>query len=165
MREIQSEEDIWQILDLLNPLLGYYCVESAMSYSTELWMQFRTNNQVYNHTPMHNLLGEYTVRTRITDWKIVQDNHTIVTSVEAYEDLEQKVLCLVGLRLFHIHIDYPFLGLTLEFDNNISLIVKPEPEEFYEYVVAYWDVFLPNHMFLEVGPDYVWDFRKSDYAE
>lgn len=165
MSEIKSQKDIVEILKLIKPMIGFYCVEAVMSYGTELYVAFDQTNQLCNYTINSKIAGEWSVGTRATDWEIIQSNRTLVKSDEPYETLEQKVLQLINLVLVDIDIEYSSLGLILKFNDGKYIIIKPHSEEFYEYEVAYWQLYLLNNMVLEVGPDYVWEVRKSDFIE
>lgn len=162
---IKNNLDLEALQQKIKPILLKPCWKVDLSYGKELRLEIG-GKVPYTHPAFQGeYKGEWQFGSRGTDWKLVKDYRTIVTSALEEEEILSKTKILEGTKITDFEIGYPGLVLTIEFNHEYQLyqlIVTPDLTDTEYQDVACWELFAPGHRLFEVYPNYTWFDRPSD---
>ncbi|MBW4470054.1 MAG: hypothetical protein KME45_06575 [Stenomitos rutilans HA7619-LM2] len=162
--QITDIKGINQLYAIASRVIGETCWKATLSYGDELTLHF--GEQIpYTHPSMAGKhKGSWILGTRGTAWQLNNPSDasaTLDTKAAMLDIFKRELRQLEGNILQSLKIDYPVLGLTLNFSQGIHLTITP-PVRYDEFDLPYWELFTPDHQVLQVGPQSSWSLIQSD---
>lgn len=160
IEKIKQDQDLELLRKIVSPMINQICWSVRISYGDEV--KFHIGDKIpYTNKKLINLeKGSWIFGTRGTDWKLIHQDLVITSSSLNVETFEQAIKIVEGSKITNFDIHYPSLVLTITFSNDYHLIILPDLDD--DSDVAYWELFTPNHMVIEVNPQFTWSYLPSN---
>ena len=161
MNTINQIKDIVLPKKLLNNIINEVCWEAGISYGDELVLELGEK------IPKENLLagcceGSWSVTSRSSMWNLSFQSSLIASSEQNIDDIiKEKIKIIEGKSVTGIDIIYPSLALSLFMSTDYHLLIQ-SVEEDNEYDMPYWEIYLPENMLFQMGPNRKWFYGNLD---
>jgi hypothetical protein len=141
-------------------LIGKKCWKVAFSYGGQLRLHFGARIPYSSPKMAGKKKGEWMFGTCGTPWILITPQGS-VSSTDADEDeLERKVSVLENAKVTGFGISVPDHALMLTFTGQRCLYIVPTADDHGD--VPYWELFMPDDLYIEYGPDSHWTCARSD---
>ncbi len=160
VNNIQEGKNISDIVAVLTKsLITETCNQVYFSYGDELSLDFGVMTPE-THPKLQGLFrGSWQFGTRATPWLLKKADLLLIDSEVPETDADIKLAkkltqeSLENKKILKFETNPDNLELRLCFEENYELILKPDLNDL---DLSYWNLFMPNEKFLEVGPGYFW---------
>ncbi len=160
VNNIQEGKNISDIVAVLTKsLITETCNQVYFSYGDELSLDFGVMTPE-DHPKLQGLFkGVWQFGTRATPWLLKKADQLLLDSEVPETDADIKLAkkltqeSLENKKILKFETNPDNLELRLCFEENYELILQPDLNDL---DLSYWDLFMPNEKFLEVGPGYFW---------
>lgn len=170
---------------LLQQLVGQPFLFARFSYGDELTLHFGKATSYRNPKLRGLRSGSYSFGARASEWFLCTEPAVLVGTQESMrrprnvaavtgDEIERSRLLRPGARVVAIDAIplrtargalYGF-GLSMLFSDGPALVVLPRPPRRRSTArqddIADWEIFLPHHRYLAVGPGRRWSYLPSD---
>ncbi|GFE68255.1 hypothetical protein [Chroococcus sp. FPU101] len=161
IEKIKQDQYLELLRKIVSPIITLICWSVRISYGDEVKLHIGDKVPYSSKKLIYLEKGSWVFGTRGTDWKLLYQDQVITSSVLNVETFEQKIKVIEGSKISDFDIHYPSLVLTITFSNNYHLIILPDLEDD-DSDVAYWELFTPEHMVIEVNPRFTWSYLPSN---
>ena len=158
---IRQPSDLNEIRTIAQGILGKICADVDLGYAEELYIYIGDPMPPRATKKRNFVLYEWELASRGTNWQLTRLGNVIVTSQNTSDKIREETQSLKGAQVLSFEIGYPNLGLTITFDNGYELAIQPTSEDAV-CDLAYWQLFTPTMMLLEVGPGPFWSYTRAD---
>lgn len=160
VNNIQEGKNISDIVAVLTKsLITETCNQVYFSYGDELSLDFGVMTPE-DHPKLQGLFkGVWQFGTRATPWLLKKADQLLLDSEVPETDADIKLAkkltqeSLENKKILKFETNPDNLELRLCFEENYELILQPDLNDL---DLSYWELFMPNEKFLEVGPGYFW---------
>jgi len=160
LKNLQTGKEIASIVALLTAqLIGEICHQVRFSYGDELHLDCGEMTPE-DHPKLQGLFkGIWQFGTRATPWLLKKADQLLLNSEVPETDADIKLAkkltqeSLENKKVLKFETNPDNLELRLCFEENYELILQPDLNDL---DLSYWELFMPNEKFLEVGPGYFW---------
>jgi len=160
VNNIQEGKNISDIVAVLTKsLITETCNQVYFSYGDELSLDFGVMTPE-DHPKLQGLFkGVWQFGTRATPWLLKKADQLLLDSEVPETDADIKLAkkltqeSLENKKVLKFETNPDNLELRLCFEENYELILQPDLNDL---DLSYWELFMPNEKFLEVGPGYFW---------
>jgi hypothetical protein len=150
VQQVNHPDDLLKLHDITSRILGQYCCRAWLGYGDELKLRFGQTCQ------------EWYLGGRGSNWILYAEKDEITNSSDIVDNANAKLALLTNASIVSFETSYPDLSLAVIFENNMRLQIISEFDTEEEAPrLAYWELFTPDHMLLEVGPKSQWRFKSS----
>jgi hypothetical protein len=157
-QKIKHMSQIKIIEELLHGIIGEICWDAHLGYGDEL--QIEIGDKVPDPIILGKETGLWTFGSRASKWKLVSSTDRYVTSEDDLRSIKQSVRFIDGNRIMAFNVYWPKLTLEIVFHTQLKLEILPVWMRGSK--LAHWEFFMPNSMFLKVGPKATWSYYRSD---
>ncbi|AFW95519.1 hypothetical protein FJR06_23135 [Dolichospermum sp. UHCC 0352] len=140
-------------------IIGETCNQVTFSYGDELLLDFGEMT-AYDHPKLRDLRkGTWQLSTRATNFDLRKVHPMFFSSYfkNPMYPTKTRLRLLENKKLTDFVIDSDNFKLTLSFEGNYQLVLKPDLED--DSGLAYWELMMPNEQILTVGPGMFWECK------
>jgi hypothetical protein len=162
-RKIETPDDLAGVYEIAKKSTGKVCWMVHFGYADELFLEIGEKKP---YTGWRNgkfvdlLQGEWTLGSVGTDWVLWNDGEVIVNSNKTREELLPSIKKLENHEILDVNISFPSSQLDISFSEGFRLEIVPKPEDD-ELGMPYWELYTPDDMVLQVGPNLTWSYISS----
>ncbi len=167
VQEVASPEDLALLNEVLDQIVGKTCwradivnnlltldIGEMVPYGEDSWQKGKFH-------------GEWEFSVIYSGWEIVQHSMVLLASSDEYatdedvpEEILKKVKAIEGSKITGYEVNHADLNLELEFSGGYKLKVYSARDG--EQSDAFWELFTPYRMLLDVGPGETYFYTCSD---
>lgn len=156
--------DTESLITLTSRLVGQRCAAVEPGYADELTLHFGNLKSCPLPRGGQCKEGDWILGTRGTRWQVSNSIGAVVASSEEPDETCSSGACVLeGKTVTEAKVLEHSLGLLLVFGSELILAILPGGNDDDEDV-AYWELFTPQKMLLEVGPRGKWSYVSSNAA-
>lgn len=149
-----------ELQTIVNGLLQKECWKVAFSYGDELVLHLG-NRVPYNNPKMMGCeKGEWILGTLGSEWTLECGTEQICTSNQSPEITKERLRHLENTRVTALQIQSSDLSLRISFDGDYHLLISDRAKD-NDPDLATWELFMPDHRLLRVGPGKTWSHTSS----
>jgi len=160
-RAIKQPSDLNEVRTVISGILGKFCTATDLGYGEELYICIGNQLTQQGIRTPEIPLYEWELASRGTYWELAKSKRTIVTSDNSPDQIIENIRRLKGTRITDFKVTFPQLALIVIFNNDYELAIRPTLEDATQEL-AYWQLFTPTMMLLEVGPGPFWSYTRAD---
>ena len=114
--------------------------------------------------PKNEVAARWVLNTCGTNWQLFSDGGMIESPRKQDMSLDSKLTNLLKSRTVRQAgiINGAKWQLFVLFNNSCLFLISPSADDDKYDDVPYWELLLPNHQVVEVGPGRKWSFKRSD---
>lgn len=157
-QKIKQMSDIKKIEDLLQGIVGEMCWGARLSFGNELRIEI--GPKLSNSALKDKKKGLWRLGASASNWILELHSDKLITSNDDLIVINKNLKLIEGYPIAAFVIDWPKLGLEILFNNEMRLRILPIWSK--DSDLAHWEFFMPNSMFLQVGPKSTWSYYRSD---
>ena len=154
----KQNSEIARIEKLLEGIIGETCWGVRLSFGDELRLE------VGPKMPNPNLKGQqkglWRLGTRASRWILEISGDSVVDSNDDMLLIIEKIKLIEGNQIMALIIDWTDLGVEIQLSNQINLKILTVWNNTSK--LAHWELFMPDSMFLKMGPKRTWSYDRSD---
>lgn len=159
IRSIAPTTNLDKLQKVVQGIVGQTCWKAVLGYGEELILHLGSRIPSVHPKLEGELEGEWILGTCGTSWELLTPNETIPSSL-GKSRLEKAIPLMEDGAVVSFLVTGDIL--TLAFDNGCQLRIIPTEEDANEPEVPYWELFMPNTMFVEFRAGGVWFYQRSD---
>jgi len=135
-------------------LAGHRCWRAKRGHSSFLTFDFgdRTDGGRF---------GEWHLWVQFGEWTIRQGDQPVCDWESSDAEVEEAAKRIEGCALLGVEVSEPSGATRFNFENGLSIAVAPSGWTF-DAEGAWWTLFTPDRMILEVTPGPTWSYAPAD---
>ncbi len=157
-REIIKATDLDRLHGIVEGVIGRKCWKVTVNYG-ELCLHMGAHVSYENPKMAGEKKGAWILGTSGTSWILLTTKGAVNSADGEDEELERKAKVIENSRVTGFNVANNIL--LMDFSNKCKLLVVPTTSDA-EYDLPYWELFMPNNMFIAFGPGNAWSYRRAD---
>lgn len=158
MHEINTENDLKEVKRITDKIIGELCWNVYLGYAEELKLD--CGEKVLSGPKLkREFEGVWFLGNSSNYWELYYKGEEIPVGHKEENEISEELRYVNNTTIIGFDISYPELVLTISFSNDYQLKLFPEDDE---YNLPYWELFTPDNMVIEFGPNRKWSYERSD---
>lgn len=160
-QKIEQASEIRIVEKLLEGIIGELCWGVRLSFGNELRLEI--GPKLPDPVLKGKEKGHWRLGASTSKWILEIPDSNLVDSNDELVLIKEKIKLIEGNYVNEFKIDWPKLGIEIIFSNQMKLKILPIWNKQSE--LAHWEFFMPNSMFLRMGPKTNWSYYRSDISK